>query len=96
MASVDHRCGTWLVAEKFPGPLAERWIITAAQINLYYPPALGKMRPKVVTGEVSRKGLRTRLRTSPSACGDCRLRAASAPGKKPAAYGHAVGSYATL
>jgi hypothetical protein len=84
------------VAEKFPGPLAERWIITAAQINLYYPPALGKMRPKVVTGEVSRKGLRTRLRTSPSACGDCRLRAASAPGKKPAAYGHAVGSYATL
>jgi hypothetical protein len=56
MASSEHRCVTGLLAEKLPGPLAERWLITAAQINLYYPPAQGKVRPKVVTVEVTRKG----------------------------------------
>ena len=56
MASSEHRCVTGLLAEKLPGPLAERWLITAAQINLYYPPAPGKVRPKVVTVEVTRKG----------------------------------------
>ena len=30
--------------------------MTAAHINLYYPPEPGKMRPKVVTIEVTRKG----------------------------------------
>ena len=56
MASSDHRCVTELLAEKLPAPLAEHWLITAAQINLYYPPAPGKVRPKVITVEVTRKG----------------------------------------
>ena len=47
---------TDLLAEKLPVPLTDRWLITAAQINLYYPPAPGKVRPKVVTVEVTRKG----------------------------------------
>jgi hypothetical protein len=56
MASSDHRCVTELLTEKLPAPLAEHWMITAAQINLYYPPAPGKVRPKVITVEVTRKG----------------------------------------
>ena len=36
--------------------IADRWLIAASQINLYYPPAPGKVRPKVVTVEVTRKG----------------------------------------
>jgi len=56
MASSDHRCVTELLAEKLPAPLTEHWLITAAQINLYYPPAPGKVRPKVITVEVTRKG----------------------------------------
>ena len=56
MASRDHRCVTELLAEKLPTPLTEHWLITAAQINLYYPPAPGKVRPKVITVEVTRKG----------------------------------------
>ena len=56
MASSDHRCVTELLAEKLPAPLADHWLITAAQINLYYPPAPGKVRPKVITVEVTRKG----------------------------------------
>lgn len=56
MASSDHRCVTELLAEKLPTPLTEHWLITAAQINLYYPPAPGKVRPKVITVEVTRKG----------------------------------------
>jgi hypothetical protein len=47
---------TDLLTEKLPMPLTERWLITAAQINLYYPPVPGKVRPKVVTVEVTRKG----------------------------------------
>ncbi len=47
---------TELLAEKLPTPLTEHWLITAAQINLYYPPAPGKVRPKVITVEVTRKG----------------------------------------
>ena len=39
-----------------PGPLAENWLVTAAHINLYYPPEPGKARAKVVTIEVTRKG----------------------------------------
>jgi len=56
MASSEQRCVTDLLAEKLPMPLTERWLITAAQINLYYPPVPGKVRPKVVAVEVTRKG----------------------------------------
>jgi hypothetical protein len=31
-------------------------MVTAAHINLYYPPEPGKVRPKLVTIEVTRKG----------------------------------------
>ena len=44
MASSEQRCVTDLLAEKLPMPLTERWLITAAQINLYYPPDPGKVR----------------------------------------------------
>ena len=56
MASSEHRCVTELLEEKLPGPLAENWLVTAAQINLYYPPEPGKSRAKVVTIEITRKG----------------------------------------
>ncbi len=56
MASSEHRCVTDLLAEKLPGPLAEKWLVTAAQINLYYPLEQGKTRPKVVAIEITRKG----------------------------------------
>ena len=39
MASSEQRCVTDLLAEKLPVPLTDRWLITAAQINLYYPVA---------------------------------------------------------
>ncbi len=56
MAASEHRCVTDLLADKLPGPLAENWVVTAAQINLYYPPEPGKARVKVVTIEITRKG----------------------------------------
>ncbi|TXH86404.1 MAG: hypothetical protein E6Q78_17280, partial [Rhodoferax sp.] len=56
MAASEHRCVTDLLAEKLPGPMAENWMVTAAQINLYYPPEPGKARAKVVTIEITRKG----------------------------------------
>lgn len=56
MASSEHRCVTDLLQEKLPGPLAEHWLITAAQINLYYPPEPGKLRAPMITVEVTRKG----------------------------------------
>jgi len=56
MSSSEHRCVTDLLAEKLPGPLAENWLVTAAHINLYYPPEPGKARAKVVTIEVTSKG----------------------------------------
>lgn len=56
MASSEQRCVTELLQEAFPGedPLARGWLVTAARINLYYPPELGKSRSKVITVEVSR------------------------------------------
>ena len=42
--------------EKLPGPLEGQWAVTAAQVNLYYPPEPGRTRPKVVTIEVTSKG----------------------------------------
>lgn len=56
MASSNHRCVTELLEEKLPGPLAEKWLVAAAQINLYYPPEPGKVRSKVITIEVTSKG----------------------------------------
>lgn len=56
MAASEHRCVTDLLAEKLPGPLAENWMVTTAQINLYYPPEPGKARARVVTIEITRKG----------------------------------------
>ena len=56
MASSEHRCVTELLTEKLPAPLSEHWLITAAQINLYYPPSPGRVRPKMITVEVTRKG----------------------------------------
>ena len=45
-----------LLKEKLPGPLEGQWAVTAAQVNLYYPPEPGRTRPKVVTIEVTSKG----------------------------------------
>lgn len=45
-----------LLKEKLPGPLEGQWTVTAAQVNLYYPPEPGRTRPKVVTIEVTSKG----------------------------------------
>lgn len=58
MASSEQRCVTELLREEFPGedPLARGWLITAARINLYYPPEPGKARSKVITVEVTRRG----------------------------------------
>ena len=45
-----------LLKEKLPGPLEGNWAVTAAQVNLYYPPEPGRTRAKVVTIEVTSKG----------------------------------------
>lgn len=49
---------TELIAEAFPNenPLKRNWQINSAHINLYYPPEPGKMRSKVITIEITRKG----------------------------------------
>lgn len=49
---------TELIAEAFPSenPLKRNWQINSAHINLYYPPQPGKMRSKVITIEITRKG----------------------------------------
>lgn len=46
MASSEQRCVTELLQDAFPGedPLARGWLVTAARINLYCPPELGKSR----------------------------------------------------
>jgi len=58
MASSEQRCVTELLQAAFPNedPLARGWLVTAARINLYYPPELGKSRSKVITVEVTRRG----------------------------------------
>jgi hypothetical protein len=57
-ASSDQQCVTELIAESFPNenPLKRNWQINSAHINLYYPPEPGKMRSKVITIEITRKG----------------------------------------
>ena len=57
-ASSDQQYVTELIAESFPNenPLKRNWQINSAHINLYYPPEPGKMRSKVITIEITRKG----------------------------------------
>ncbi len=56
MQSNQQRSVHKLLKEKLPGPLEGQWTVTAAQVNLYYPPEPGRTRPKVVTIEVTSKG----------------------------------------
>ncbi|NBS65172.1 MAG: hypothetical protein EBT33_12625 [Betaproteobacteria bacterium] len=59
MARSTRRYGIRCCWKCWPDP-AQVDGFTVAQINLYYPPAPGKMRPTVVTVEVTRKGRRSR------------------------------------
>ena len=56
-AVFSRKIVTELLREEFPGedPLARGWLITAARINLYYPPANGK-KARVVSVEVTSRG----------------------------------------
>ena len=56
MHSSRQRSVHELLKEKLPGPLEGQWVVTAAQVNLYYPPEPGRTRAKVVTIEVTSKG----------------------------------------
>ena len=56
MQSSQQRSVHELLKEKLPGPLEGQWAVTAAQVNLYYPPEPGRTRPKVVTIEVTSTG----------------------------------------
>ncbi|MCM2479167.1 hypothetical protein [Serpentinimonas maccroryi] len=58
MASSEQRCVTELLQAALPNedPLARGWLVTAARINLYYPPELGKILSKVITVEVTSRG----------------------------------------
>ncbi|MGB4227354.1 MAG: hypothetical protein WBJ68_12005 [Candidatus Dechloromonas phosphoritropha] len=56
MQSSQQRSVHELLKEKLPGPLEGQWAVTAAQVNLYYPPEPGRTRPKMVTIEVTSKG----------------------------------------
>lgn len=56
MQSSQQRSVHELLKEKLPGPLEGQWAVTAAQVNLYYPPEPGRTRPKVLTIEVTSKG----------------------------------------
>lgn len=56
MQSSQQRSVHELLQEKLSGPLEGNWMVTAAQINLYYPPEPGKTRMKVVPIEITSKG----------------------------------------
>lgn len=56
MQASQQRSVHELLKEKLPGPLEGQWAVTAAQVNLYYPPEPGRTRAKVVTIEVTSKG----------------------------------------
>lgn len=56
MAASDQQCVTALLRRQLFDTFANHWLVTAARINLYYPPAPGKRRQKPVTIEVTRKG----------------------------------------
>jgi hypothetical protein len=51
-------CVTHLLHQALPNddPLIKDWQVDAARINLYYPPAPGKGRNKVVTVEITHRG----------------------------------------
>ena len=56
MQASQQRSVHELLKEQLPGPLEGNWAVTAAQVNLYYPPEPGRTRPKVVSIEVTSKG----------------------------------------
>lgn len=56
MRSSQQRSIHELLKEKLPGRQDGQWAVTAAQVNLYYPPEPGRTRSKVVTIEVTSKG----------------------------------------
>ena len=56
MVASDRRCVTELIQDAIPDVINSHWTVAAAQINLYYPPEIGKSRSKVVSVEVTRKG----------------------------------------
>ena len=56
MQASQQRSVHELLAEKLPGPLEGNWAVTAAQVNLYYPPEPGQTRSRVVSIEVTSKG----------------------------------------
>lgn len=56
MQASQQRSVHELLKEMLPGPLEGQWTVTAAQVNLYYPPEPGKTRAKVVSIEVTSKG----------------------------------------
>ena len=56
MQASQQRSVHELLKEQLPGPLEGNWAVTAAQVNLYYPPEPGRTRPRVVTIEVTSKG----------------------------------------
>jgi len=56
MVASDRRCVTELIQDAIPDVISLHWTVVAAQINLYYPPEIGKSRSKVVSVEVTRKG----------------------------------------
>ncbi len=56
MQSSQQRSVHELLKEKLPEPLEGRWAVTAAQVNLYYPPEPGRTRARVIPIEVTSKG----------------------------------------
>jgi hypothetical protein len=58
MACREQHCVTHLLHQALPNddPLIKDWQVDAARINLYYPPAPGKGRNKVVTVEITHRG----------------------------------------
>jgi len=57
MHSSQQRCVHDLIKDKLSCPLKGQWTVVAALINLYYPPELGRTRAKMVTIEITNKGL---------------------------------------
>lgn len=55
-AEGEHRCVTDLLNEKVPGLLAQRWSISAATLNLYYPREAHRAPARVVSVELTSKG----------------------------------------
>jgi len=56
MQASQHRSVHELLKEMLPGPLEGKWAVTAAQINLYYPPEPGRTRQRVVPIEITSRG----------------------------------------